>query len=63
MQSFRPGAGHFARMLAAPPVDAEVCTDVSCKYHAHTKARSPAYEYALGLKVINPQCFVLPTAF
>ena len=63
MQSLWLGAGHLAGMLEAPTVDAEVCPDVSCAYHAHAGARFLAYECALGLNFINPLYFVLLTAF
>ena len=63
VQSFSPDVGHLARRCAAPPTAAEVHLYVSCAYLAHAVIRSPAYEYAPMLDVINLLCLCLPTVF
>ena len=63
MQSFGLGAVHLVGTHAAPPVDAEVCLDVSCAYRAHAGAKFLAYECTTMLDIINPLYLVLPNAF
>ena len=60
VQSPRPVAGHLAGRCAAPPIAAEVCSDVFGAYRAHATTIFPAYESSPMLDIINLQDLYLP---
>ena len=42
-------------MCTAPPIAAEIRSDISCAYRAHAGAKLPAYGCIPKLDVIDPQ--------
>ena len=63
LQSPLLAAVHLAGKYAAPPVAAEVHSDVGGAYRAHATAIFQVYEYAPTPDPINLRFFGLPTAF